>query len=184
MLIPTEAFQAYVEHPQVRRLYLTVVGSYLKAAAHYRERKEGIEDYILIYCTEGSGILQIHGHGVIHLHANEAIYLPRFLGHRYQADAEDPWSILWVHFKGDETSLYPLEECKVIRCADENTTQRMQTYFELLFQVLEQNYTLGNFIYISQVLSLILSEIYYREKHSTVKEQNKHVTNIIRYMSP
>lgn len=182
MLIPTEAFQAYVEHPQVRRLYLTVVGSYLQAATHHYERKEGIEDYILIYCTEGSGILQIQGHGTIHLHANEAICLPRFLGHRYQADEDDPWSILWVHFKGDETSLYPLEECKVIHCADDSTTQRMHSYFELLFQVLEQNYTLGNFIYISQLLSLILTEIYYREKTVYTKEQNKHVTNIIRYM--
>ena len=54
--------------------------------------------------------------------------------------------------------------------------------FELLFRVLEANYTLGNFIYISQVLSLILAETYDREKHNSTQEQNRHVTNVIRYM--
>ena len=29
---------------------------------------------------------------------------------------------------------------------------------------------------------MILSETYYREKHNTTQEQNKHVTNVIRYM--
>ena len=58
----------------------------------------------------------------------------------------------------------------------------MQFLFELLFRVLESNYTLGNFIYISQILEMILSETYYREKHNTTLEQNKHVTNVIRYM--
>ena len=58
----------------------------------------------------------------------------------------------------------------------------MQFLFDLLFRVLNGNYTLGNFIYISQVLSMILSETYYREKQNTTVEQNKHVTNVIRYM--
>lgn len=58
----------------------------------------------------------------------------------------------------------------------------MQFLSELLFRVLESNYTLGNFIYISQILEMILSETYYREKHNTTLEQNKHVTNVIRYM--
>ena len=47
----------------------------------------------------------------------------------------------------------------------------MQFLSELLFRVLESNYTLGNFIYISQVLEMILSETYYREKHNATLEQ-------------
>lgn len=54
--------------------------------------------------------------------------------------------------------------------------------FDSLFRVLEGNYTLGNFIYMSQVLSMILAEVYYREKIHTTQEQNKHVTDVIRYM--
>lgn len=48
----------------------------------------------------------------------------------------------------------PLEEGRVISFQSQHATGRMQYLFELLFRVLEGNYTLGNFIYISQVLSL------------------------------
>ena len=57
-----------------------------------------------------------------------------------------------------------------------------QHLFGVLFRVLERNYTLGNFIYISQVLSLILSEIYFREKADEASRQNRHITTIVRYM--
>lgn len=43
-VLPTESFQEYVQHPQVRRLYLTDVGYFPHAARHFRERKEGIEE--------------------------------------------------------------------------------------------------------------------------------------------
>ena len=41
---------------------------------------------------------------------------------------------------------------------------------------------MGNFIYISQVLSLILSEVYYREKVDESSVQDRHVTMVIRFM--
>lgn len=126
IVLPTEAFQDYVEHPQVRRMYLTDVGFFPRARDHYRERKEGIEEYILIYCTEGSGVIWVEGREY-QLHPNEAFCIPRF-------------------------------------------------------KVLDGNYTLGNFIYISQALSLILAEIYEREKRDSTQEQNRHVTNVVRYM--
>ena len=58
----------------------------------------------------------------------------------------------------------------------------MMVLFKLLFRVLERNYTLGNFIYISQVLALILSEIYFREKMDESTTSDRHVTQVVRYM--
>lgn len=181
IVLPTESFLDYVEHPLVKRLYLTDVGFFPRAEHHFRERKDGIEEYIHMYCMEGSGTIEVDGEKYM-LHANQAFCIPRFRGHRYYASEKDPWSILWVHFKGTDTEYYPLEECRLINFNSQNATNRMQFLFELLFRVLESNYTLGNFIYISQVLEMILSETYYREKHNTTQEQNKHVTNVIRYM--
>lgn len=182
IVLPTEAFQDYVTHPQVKRLFLTDVGFFPYAEHHDRERKEGIEEYIFIYCMEGSGIVEIYGTGEFTLHEHEAFCIPKFRGHHYHACADNPWSILWVHFKGEDVAYYPLEELKVVKFLSNNATNRMMSLFELLFRVLEGNYTLGNFIYISQVLSLILSETYHREKHDTTLEQNVHVTNVVRYM--
>lgn len=180
-MVPTESFQDYAGHPQVRRMYLTDVGFFPRAEHHFRERRDGIEEFILIYCTEGSGKIFVE-EKEYDIGPNEAFCIPRDRSHRYYACQEDPWSILWVHFKGEDTQYFPLEECEIIRFTTENATNRMLFLFELLFKVLEGNYTLGNFIYISQVLSLILAETYDREKRHTTLEQNKHVTNVVRYM--
>ena len=47
IVLPTEAFQSYVEHPIVRRLYLTDIGYFPKANHHFRQRNEGIDTHIL-----------------------------------------------------------------------------------------------------------------------------------------
>lgn len=181
VVLPTESFSDYVEHPQVKRLYLTDVGFFPYAEHHYREREDGIDEYIFIYCTEGRGTIIVEGKEYI-LHENEAFCIPRFRGHRYFACDDDPWSILWVHFKGEDAGFYPIEDCQVVALTSQHATNRMHFLFDLLFRVLEGNYTLGNFIYISQVLSLILAETYHREKRNTTQEQNKHVTNVVKYM--
>lgn len=181
LVLPTESFQNYMEHPLVRRLYLTDVGYFPRAKHHYRERKDGIEEYIYIYCTEGTGIIEMEGKKYT-LCENEAICIPQYVGHCYYALDENPWSILWVHFKGEDVQFFPVRERRVVSFNTQNATNRMLFLFELLFRVLQGNYTLGNFIYISQVLSLILAETYDREKHNTTLEQNKHVTSVVRYM--
>ncbi len=181
IVLPTESFSNYVEHPLVRRLYLTDVGFFPCAEHHYREREDGIDEYIFIFCTEGRGTIIVEGKEYT-LHENEAFCIPRFRGHRYFASEDDPWSILWVHFKGEDTCYFPIEDCQVVAFTTQHATNRMHFLFDLLFRVLEGNYTLGNFIYISQVLSLILAETYHREKSNSTLEQNKHVTNVVKYM--
>lgn len=181
IVLPTESFKDYVEHPLVSRLYLTDVGFFPSAKHHYRERKEGIEENIYIYCIEGSGTINVEGKEYI-LRENEAFCIPKFRRHRYHACKEQPWSVLWVHFKGEDEKYFPLQECSVVKFSSQDTKNQMYFLFELLFRVLEGNYTLGNFVYLSQVLSLILAETYDREKHNTTLEQNKHVTNVVRYM--
>lgn len=88
-VLPTESFRDYVEHPQVRRMYLTDVGFFPCAAHHYRERRDGIEEFIFIYCMEGSGTIEVAGSKYV-LHENEAFCIPQFTGHRYYACEEDP----------------------------------------------------------------------------------------------
>ncbi len=180
-IIPTESFENFAEHPLVKGLYLTDVGFFPKARNHYRERENGIEEYILIYCINGKGKIYVDNNE-FQLKSHEAFCIPRRKRHRYYADKKDPWSIFWVHFKGENTAYYPLEDCQITGITSSHGEQRIVTLFDVLFRALERNYTQGNFIYISQVLSLILSEIYYREKVDEVSKQNRHMTAVIRYM--
>ena len=154
LIVPTESFTEYMAHPLIRAAYLTDVGFFPRAREHYREREEGADQYILIYCTEGKGIIEVEGRKY-HLGRSDAFCIPRHKRHRYYADEKEPWSILWVHFKGESISYYPVQECRVVHLASRASDNRMMVLFKLLFRVLERNYTLGNFIYISQVLSLI-----------------------------
>lgn len=164
----------------VRRLYLTDVGFFPCAQDHYRERKDGIEEYILIYCTEGKGVIRVEGREY-HLGPNQAFCIPRWRGHRYWACGGEPWSILWVHFKGEDTAFYPLDEERLVSFSGIHEENRMMFLFDLLFRALEGDYTLGNFIYLSQVLSLILGELYQRERKGS-GEGSRRVTDIVRYM--
>lgn len=181
IVLPIEDFSEYVENPLVKRMYLTDVGFFPRADHHYMERKEGIEEYIFLYCVEGEGTIWINGMKYV-LSEKEAFCIPRFQKHRYYSDENNPWSILWVHFKGEDIQYFPLDECKIVKFKSSYASNRMMFLFDLLFRVLEGNYTLGNFIYISQVLLMILAETYHREKEGDIVEQNKHVTNIVKYM--
>ena len=176
MIVPTESFAEYMAHPLIRAAYLTDVGFFPKAKEHYREREEGADQYILIYCTEGKGIIEVEDQ-IYRLEKSDAFCIPRNVRHKYYADEKEPWSILWVHF-----NYFPLEERKIVHINSRHSDNRMMVLFNLLFRVLERNYTIGNFIYISQVLSLILSEIYFREKVDESSVQDRHVTMVIRYM--
>ncbi len=181
IIIPTESFSDYVEHPLVRSLYPTDVGFFPKAAAHYKERDEGADQYILIYCIEGKGMINVEGK-IYSVKGSEAFCIPRGKKHRYYADSEDPWSILWIHFKGENTRYFPLNECKTVQINSKYSENRMTGFFNLIFRVLERNYTMGNFIYLSQVLSLLLAEVYYRERAEESSDQNRQVTMVIRFM--
>lgn len=181
VVLPVEALYTYMDHPQVKRLYLTDVGFFPTARNHFRERKNGCDEYIFFYCTHGSGTIMVENR-MYKLHENEAFCIPKSRRHCYYASDDDPWSILWVHLKGEDIPYYPLEECRVVSFASRSITSRMQFLFEQVFRVLEESYTQGNFIYISQVLSMILAEIYCRKKADSFQERNTHVTNVIKYM--
>lgn len=181
IVLPIESFAEYMENPQVKRLYLTDVGFFPKATCHYMEREIGVEEYIFLYCMEGEGTVWVNDKKYT-LTEKEAFCIPRKQKHCYYASEENPWSILWVHFKGDDTQYYPLEECRIVKFTSKTATNHMLFLFESLFRVLDGNYTLGNFIYASQVLSMVMAEAYTREKQNEM-EGNKHVTNMIKYMS-
>ena len=141
-IIPTESFKEYLKHPLVKAMYLTDIGFFPKAYHHYREREEGTEEYILLYCTEGEGYIHI-GNKKYHLHPQEVFCIPRNQKHKYYASEKNPWSIFWVHFKGENTGYYPLEEYQIIQMNSIHAENRIITLFGVLFRVLERNYTLG-----------------------------------------
>ena len=82
-------------------LYITHIGYFPKALYHYRERKHGCDDYILLYSLGGKGYIE-NSEQKMELGPNQFIIIPPHLFHRYQADILEPWSIYWVHFSSEK----------------------------------------------------------------------------------
>lgn len=180
-VLSPRTFEGYIDHPLVRRLYLTDIGWFPHAEGHYRRRRNGTPEYILLYATSGSGTIELPDRK-IRLGAGEVFVIPAGMPHVYYASGKDPWSLLWVHMRGDGIRDFPVDSMQITALRSEYAERRMFSYFEMIFRVLNADYTLGNFIYIGQVLALILAEVFFREKHNTTPVQNKHVSRIIRYL--
>ena len=89
-------------HPVIGNLYITDIGYYPKARFHYRERPNGAEQHILIYCIEGKGEATINGVS-FSLKAGDYFMVPAKVAHQYASNEKKPWTIFWIHFKGSAT---------------------------------------------------------------------------------
>ncbi|NDV80993.1 AraC family transcriptional regulator [Bacteroides sp. 51] len=81
-------------------IYINHIGYYPKAYNHYRRRKYGCEDNILIYCVQGKGYYMYDG-VKYQVNTNQFIIIPfTTKALSYWADQDDPWTIYWLHFTG------------------------------------------------------------------------------------
>ncbi|NVK44448.1 MAG: AraC family ligand binding domain-containing protein [Oceanospirillaceae bacterium] len=97
-VIPRRIVKAMAEHPLSAQLYPLGIGYYQHARGH-RMQRELHDDYLLIYCLEGRGRLQIDGKTRT-VRPGDLVLLPRGRSHRYHTEPSDPWTIYWVHFDG------------------------------------------------------------------------------------
>ncbi len=91
-------------HPLTRGCYPAAMG-YYPAARDHRMRRDRHDDNLLIYCVGGHGLARA-GDWRGEVGAGEVLLLPRGTPHTYEAAAGDPWSIYWVHFRGDEAQAF------------------------------------------------------------------------------
>lgn len=77
---------AIKKKPALGHLYITHIGYFPKAAYHYRERRNGCTDNILIYCIRGKGWYMIGGKHY-EIGVNQFFIIPATKEHiRYGAD--------------------------------------------------------------------------------------------------
>lgn len=183
VILPIESFKAYIEHPMIRSLYLTDMGFFPNAKHHYRERLEGADEAILIYCMDGKGVIKLET-GDVKLEKGMAFTIAPSVAHQYYADATNPWSILWLHFKGENLGQFPIfeKEVKPVLLASVEENEMIQKYFMRLFEIAENGHTLGNMICLSQLLMTVISEIYFFERESEMSKVDRNLTGAINYM--
>lgn len=103
IVLPRPIIKTCEQNPLTRNLHITDIGFYPRAQFHYRGRENGSRQNILIYCINGFGWAEINDKK-IKIKQGEFIIIPQNIKHKYGADEEHPWSIYWVHFKGEDTN--------------------------------------------------------------------------------
>jgi len=158
------------KNPITKQLYVTHIGYYPDAKFHYRVRENGADQYIFIYCVKGKGWIVYNNERYI-LTENHFFILPRNEYHEYGSDLHNPWSIYWIHFKGENAGLFRqiIGKHINIELADNSRIRDRIQLFEEIYQNLEMGYNPDNLEYITFCLMHFLASLKYIPQYREIK---------------
>ncbi|MGF1583822.1 MAG: AraC family transcriptional regulator [Bacteroidales bacterium] len=149
-------------NPLINRLYITDIGFYPHASRHYRIRETGIDENILIYCTNGNGKIQVNGQSY-DIEPNSFFIIPALEPHAYMADKLDPWSIYWIHFGGEKSHIFKKffkQAIKLKSAPGSRTNDRINLFNEIL-TALELGFSKENIEFANLTLQSLLASFFY-----------------------
>lgn len=157
-----------------RQIYITDIGFYPKAKFHYVERPGGISQHIIIYCMEGRGWIEIDKKKM-EISPSQFVAIPAGKAHKYAANEKDPWTIYWIHFKG-EIAAYIVElilQNSTNYKPDLTYNENRIKLFEDIYSNLEKGYGQDNLRYVNMIFYHFLSSILYEDKFNYVDNKKE-----------
>ena len=163
------------------QLHITDIGYFPCATGHEIRRQTGLNTYVFIYCIKGRGWYELGG---IHREVlqNQYVILPSHTPHSYGADKSDPWTIYWIHFKGELSDCYA-SHADMPRDIKPEMHSRISTrinLFEEIFHTLKAGPTIENLSYASSLFHFYLGSLRYINQyrsHSAAEQIDE--TNIV-----
>lgn len=190
IVLPDMIRKTCAEDSFLRQLYITDIGYYPHAMHHYRERPNGVEQYILIYCIKGSGWYSVYGKKY-EMRENQWAIIPKRAPHLYASNNSNPWTIYWLHFSGNQAAAYG-ENCYTPSEIPSGLTSRIadrNNLFEEIFLTLSDNYSVDNLRYVSSMLYTYLATFRYLKNFRKYNAQQERidtkdiVSSAVRYMN-
>lgn len=169
-----------------KQIYITDIGYYPKAKHHYAERPNGINQHIIIYCTEGYGWLEVNKKKV-EVSPAQFIAIPANTPHKYAANMDKPWTIYWVHFKGEIASFVVdliLKNSQNYKPYLSFNEDRIKLFEDICFN-LGKGYSTDALRYVNMIFSHFLSSLIYEDKFNHVDDKSADediIEKTIRYM--
>ena len=167
----------------INSLFITHIGYFPKALYHYRERKNGCDDYILFYSLGGTGYID-NPKEKIELASNQFIIIPPHIFHRYQADLNDPWTIYWVHFSSNKLKEFGADFNieRFYKPTDiQYNDQIINTWIEM-YSSLDAGYNTENIGFANLCLYRFISFFLFPNKKVSTKEPDSPLDKSITYM--
>jgi hypothetical protein len=158
------------ENQITKQLFVTHIGYYPQAKYHFRERTKGANENIIIYCEDGNGWIE-HNEEKHYLSKNQVFILPACEAHAYGSSNNNPWSIYWIHFKGEDVALFASHIGRLINLSDSDSSRYRDRFllFEEIYQNLAMGYSPENLEYASCCLRYFLASIKYLNQYREVK---------------
>lgn len=173
MLVIPKVIRAMIkENPLISSLYITDIGYYPQASNHFRERKNGSKQFILIYCIAGQGWVMINGKRYV-IEPNSYCIIPAGSSHSYGAVKKNSWSIYWIHFSGQlAQNLYrsynPSSSFEVVTIPFE---EKRIELFNNIINILESGYSMVNVEYTNITLWQLLKSFIYHKFYEQAPSQ-------------
>lgn len=174
-----------VKDPITRQIFITDMGYYPKALFHYAQRSHGINQHIIIYCTEGYGWIDIDKKR-ISISPSQFIAIPANTPHTYGADEKNPWSIYWAHFKGENAAFMAdliVKKQESFKPQLTYSAERIKLFDDIYYN-LEKGYGDETLRYANMIFYHFLSSMIYAEQFNWEKKEpaTDMVDNMIRFM--
>lgn len=168
-----------------RQFYITDIGYYPKARNHFRQRKDGTNEYIFIYCIEGEGWTKLNGKR-FNVLPNSFFIVPKGVKHSYASDNNNPWTIYWVHFSGTVAKFlferyYSIAQPIQAIPFESNRIEK----FNKIYTILEKSYAAPQLEYASVLGLNLMASFIYEKVDEIAKNGNKGdlVDSIIIYLN-
>ncbi|MDA0196026.1 MAG: AraC family ligand binding domain-containing protein [Bacteroidetes bacterium] len=162
VVLPDSIIEYLSKNQLTKLLYVTDIGYYPNAKFHHRKRKSGSDQNILIYCVDGEGWIEIEK-SKFQLKKNQFIIIPKNITHRYGSSTSNPWTIYWLHFAGENASLFISPKVRPFEIGSEmqdRFTDRI-FLFDEIYQNLSTGYSPENLEYANICLWHMLGSLKY-----------------------
>jgi AraC-like DNA-binding protein len=185
VVLPRSVVARAEPQPILGAMIPTDVGYFPKATGHARERMDGIDQAVLIYCVTGSGWCRTPT-AELKVSPGELLIVPPGAAHKYGADERRPWTIHWVHAKGrllrpylDE--LHTVDQPTVAFIGKDPQTVAL---FEEVLEIAESGYGFAQLLQAGQALSHLFAVLVRRsrETHREADDTEQRVAQSIEYL--
>ena len=161
VVLPPMLVEAQKDDELCKSLFVTDIGYYPKARGHHRIRQVPIDQYVLIYCVDGSGYFSLDGKRR-EVSKGQWFVLPAGRPHEYGA-GENGWTIYWIHFHGEHAHIFA-EGAGVpqnIHTAVNSRIKDRIEIFEEILATLRQGTSMDDLRYVSSLLHHFLASMHY-----------------------
>lgn len=153
--IPKDIIVKESANELLKGLIVSKTGLYEKAHGH-RVIGRVSHEYVLVYCLDGKGCLELSGQKW-DIYKGDLFICDIDLPHSYLSDDTEPWTILWAHFMGKnaQSFLNLLNLSPDTPVINIGYHQKLTYMFNEIFTALENGYNTANLIYSSTCLQNI-----------------------------